>query len=80
MLMDRHRINLPFLHFILLVYPLLQDHPFLESHTMQVHKPLFYFQSTHLTEVPDEWPVERESYAVQILPDGRIRNRNCVTI
>jgi len=24
----------------------------LDRHTLQVHKPLFYFQSTHLTEEP----------------------------
>ena len=35
-----------------MVYPPLQDHLFLDGHTLQVHEPLSYFQSTHLTEDP----------------------------
>ena len=38
--------------FYLSVYPLLQDHLILGSHTLQVHKPLFFFQSIYLTEEP----------------------------
>ena len=36
------------------VCPSLQDHPFLESHTMQVHKPFILFPSIHLTEEPKD--------------------------
>ena len=36
----------------LVVCPSLQDHLLLDSRTLQVRKPLFYFRSAHLTEEP----------------------------
>ena len=40
----------------------------LHRHTLQVHKPLFYFQSTHLTEEP-YFTLTGVSYERVIVPD-----------
>ena len=45
---------LPFLHSYLVLYPFMWDRPILDSHTLQVYKPLFFFQSTYLTGEP-QW-------------------------
>ena len=45
---------MPFLHSYLVLYPFMWDRPILDSHTLQVYKPLFFFQSTYLTGEP-QW-------------------------
>ena len=59
--------------FYLSAYPPLQDHPFLESHTMQVHKPFILFPSIHLTEEPLFCPEATRQQIWELIYDNPYR-------